>query len=162
MKDMVVEGIAVAVTQKKMKSMRLYVKAPDGCVHLCAPLGTRWELMEAFVRAKLGWIRAQQARLAQLPPAKTPQYVPGETLWLWGRPYTLQVQSGAKNTLEIQGDAVGGDHRFALRRVAHQKHEDPVGQLQYPRQADLVESAAGEETAGMPGLRDFTRAYPFG
>ena len=60
--ELVIDGIPVEVSRKKIKNMYLYVKPPEGRVSVSAPLRMRgWEI-ERFIRQKRSWIeRRQQA-----------------------------------------------------------------------------------------------------
>ena len=64
-----VDGIAVHVTLKRMKSIRLHVH-PTGEVTLSAPYGTSQERIRSFVSAKAEWVRQQQAAQAESPAAR--------------------------------------------------------------------------------------------
>ena len=64
-----VDGIAVHVTLKRMKSIRLHVK-PTGQVTLSAPCGTSQARISSFVSSKAEWVRQQQAALAGSPSAR--------------------------------------------------------------------------------------------
>jgi hypothetical protein len=60
------------------------------------------DAIERFVRTKTSWLKAQQAIFSgQLRQTKR-QYVSGETLYLWGKQYFLQVNYGNKNSLELR------------------------------------------------------------
>ena len=58
--------IAIAVTRKDVKLVHLSVHPPAGRVSLVAPTGTRLEVARAYAVSKLGWIRAQQAKLRHI------------------------------------------------------------------------------------------------
>jgi len=58
-----------------------------------------------FVRTKLGWIKKQQEKFQQQPRQSERQYVSGETLYVWGKQYFLQVEYSYKgNALTLSGD----------------------------------------------------------
>ena len=61
--------MAIEVLRKDIKHVHLSVHPPDGRVTLSAPTGTRPEAMRAFAITKLGWIREQQRRLAEVTAA---------------------------------------------------------------------------------------------
>src|SRR5258708_1941168 len=70
--------IAVDVTRKNVRSIRLVVSPPDGQVRVSVPRRVNLELVHAFVVAKLAWIRKQQERMrSRISPAQ-PDYVDGE------------------------------------------------------------------------------------
>ena len=84
--------ITVEVIRKRIRSIRLSVRPPDGRVRMSAPVRTGLETLRRFAIEKLGWIRKHQARLrqqAQEPPWK---YLDGESHFVWGRRYLLAVE----------------------------------------------------------------------
>ncbi len=64
-----VDGIAVHVSLKRMKSIRLHVK-PTGEVTLSAPYGTSQKRLREFVASKSAWVAAQQHKYANTPAAR--------------------------------------------------------------------------------------------
>ena len=100
-----VNGINVTVTKKAIKNMHLYVKPPNGCVEVSAPIGLSDDSIELFVRTKIGWIRRQQEKLEQQPRQTAREYVSGEALYVWGQQYYLLVNHSNKgNSLVLDGD----------------------------------------------------------
>lgn len=92
MVDMIRLGeIAIAVTRKDIKHVHLSVHPPAGRVTLVAPTGTRLEVARAYAVSKLGWIRAQQAKLLGQARETPRQFVERESHQLWGRRYLLSV-----------------------------------------------------------------------
>ena len=99
-----ISGIPVAIQKKNIKNMHLYVKPPEGRVELSAPLNMSDESISLFVRTKLGWIRKQQEKFKTQARQSAREYVSGETLYLWGEAYYLNVKfSGKGNSLVIEG-----------------------------------------------------------
>ena len=84
--------------------MHLYVKPPNGAVSVSAPLNMKDAAIERFVRTKISWIKTQQAKFAGQLRQTERQYVSGETLYLWGKQYFLQVDSGNRNHIELSGN----------------------------------------------------------
>jgi len=70
--DIHVDGIAVRVLRKPMRTLRLVVSSPDGPVRVSAPLRAGDDAVRRFVSDKQAWIRRQQARLARRPPSPAP------------------------------------------------------------------------------------------
>ena len=103
--QILVANIPVEVVKKKIKNMHLSVLPPDGKVRVSAPETLSDESIIMFVRTKLGWIRKQQEKFEQQPRQSERQYVSGETLYVWGRQYFLQVEYSYKgNSLVLSGD----------------------------------------------------------
>ena len=101
----VVDGIEVSVTKKAIKNMHLYVKPPDGHVEVSAPIRLNDESIELFIRTKIGWIRRQQEKFEKQPRQTAREYMSGEALYVWGRPYDLLVSYSNKgNSLVLNGE----------------------------------------------------------
>lgn len=97
--------IPIEVVKKKIKNLHLSVLPPDGKVRVSAPESMPDESILLFVRAKIGWIRKQQAKFEAQPRQGERQYVSGETLYVWGRQYFLLVAYSYKgNSLVLSGD----------------------------------------------------------
>ena len=100
-----IADISVEIVKKEIKNMHLSVLPPDGKVRVSAPLAMPDEAITMFVRTKLGWIRKQQAKFEAQPRQSQREYVPGETLYVWGRQYFLQVAYSYKgNSLVLDGN----------------------------------------------------------
>ena len=85
--------------------MHLAVLPPDGRVRVSAPTQLTDEAITMFVRTKLGWIKKQQEKFQQQPRQSERQYVSGETLYVWGKQYFLQMEYSYKgNALTLSGD----------------------------------------------------------
>lgn len=103
--QIVVSNISVEVIRKSIKNMHLSVLPPDGRVRVSAPVRLTDEAITMFVRTKLGWIKKQQEKFQQQPRQSERQYVSGESLYVWGRQYFLQVEYSYKgNSLVFSGD----------------------------------------------------------
>jgi len=99
-----ISGILINVSKKSIKEMRLYVKPPNGEVTVSAPLSLSNEAIELFVRSKISWIKKQIERFDKQPRQSKRKYVSGETLYVWGEPYYLQIEYGGRNSLVLSGD----------------------------------------------------------
>lgn len=74
---LVVDGLLVEVTRKRMKNVRLRVRT-DGTVVASAPYHVSDAEIERFVREKRAWIRRQQQAAANSPAARAAQATPQE------------------------------------------------------------------------------------
>ena len=100
-----IADISVEIIKKKIKNMHLSVLPPDGKVRVSAPLSMSDDAIAMFVRTKLGWIRKQQTKFETQPRQSEREYVSGETLYVWGRQYFLQVEYSYKgNSLVLDGN----------------------------------------------------------
>ena len=103
--DMVVAGIPVEVVKKGIKNLHLAVLPPDGAVRVSAPVDLSDESIRMFVRTRLGWIRRQQEKFDRQPRQTERQFISGETLYVWGKQYFLQVEYSYKgNALVLTGN----------------------------------------------------------
>jgi predicted metal-dependent hydrolase len=83
--------IVIALTRKDIKHVHLSVHPPLGRVSLVAPTGTRLEVARAYAISKLGWIRAQRAKLEGQARETPRRFIERESHYLWGRRYLLSV-----------------------------------------------------------------------
>ena len=90
--QIVVSEIPVEVLKKKIKNMHLYVKPPNGKVSVSVPLEISDEAIEHFVRSKIGWIKKQINKFEAQPRQSERQYISGESLYVWGKQYFIQVK----------------------------------------------------------------------
>ena len=97
--------LLITVSRKAVKNVHLSVHPPSGHVTLVAPAATRPEVARAYAISKLGWIRAQQAKLLAQARETPRQFVERESHYLWGRRYLLTV------TEKEAKPAVTWDHR---------------------------------------------------
>jgi predicted metal-dependent hydrolase len=103
--------IEIAVTRKDVRNVHLSVHPPNGRVTLVAPRATRPEVARAYAISKLGWIRAQQAKMRGQARETPRQIVERESHYLWGRRYLLSVkEEEAKPSVRL-------DHRRILLTV---------------------------------------------
>lgn len=102
---MEIAGIPIEVVKKDIKNLHLAVLPPDGAVRVSAPMGLSDESIQLFVRTRLSWIRKQQEVFARQPRQSERQFVSGETLYVWGKQYYLQVEHSNKgNQLVLSGN----------------------------------------------------------
>lgn len=83
--------ISIAMSCREVKNVHLAVHPPHGRVTLVAPIGTRLDVARAYAASRLGWIRAQQAKLRAQAREAPRQYVSRESHYLWGRRHLLEV-----------------------------------------------------------------------
>lgn len=83
--------ISITVTRKAIKHVHLSVHPPEGHVTLAVPLETRLEVARAYAITKLGWIRAQQAKLLSQARETPRQFIERESHYLWGRRHLLTL-----------------------------------------------------------------------
>lgn len=101
-----IAGIKIEVFKKNIKNMHLYVKPPDGHVSVSAPESMSDATIERFVRTRITWIKRQVQKFEEQPRQSKREYVSGETVYVWGKQYYLQVNYGLKNAVELSGDKI--------------------------------------------------------
>lgn len=103
----VISGIPIDVQKKNIKNMHLQVKPPDGNVVISAPLSVDDKAIEAYARTQLGFIKRSITQFQEQSRASKRQYVSGETMYIWGKPYYLVfMPDKQKNGFEIQNQNV--------------------------------------------------------
>lgn len=101
---LVISDIPIEVCKKNIKNMHLYVKPPNGKVSVSAPLNMSDDAIERFVRTKFSWIRKQIGKYDEQLRQTEREYVSGETFFVWGKQYYLQMESGSKNSIVLLRD----------------------------------------------------------
>lgn len=103
--NVLISDIQIEIIKKDIKNMHLSVLPPDGKVRVSAPNNLSDESIIMFVKTKLGWIKKQQEKFEQQPRQSEREYVSGETLYVWGYQYYLQVEYNQKrNSLVLEGN----------------------------------------------------------
>lgn len=76
--QLVVDGLPVRLTRKRIKNVNLRVKAPDGHIEVSAPLHVSDETIAAFVREKRTWIEGHRADIVASPRAEATDASPAQ------------------------------------------------------------------------------------
>lgn len=87
-----ISGLDVEVVRKPIKNLHLGVYPPDGRIRVAVPNKTTDDNVRLAVISKLAWIRRQQSDFAKQSRQSERTYVSGETHFVWGRRYLLEVQ----------------------------------------------------------------------
>ena len=100
-----VSGISVQVVRKAIKNLHLGVYPPHGRVRVAAPLLVSDHSVRLAVIGKLGWIRRRQAGFnGQLRESRR-EMVSGESHYVWGRRYRLNVMEYAgKSSVRVRNN----------------------------------------------------------
>ena len=103
--NVLISDIQIEIIKKDIKNMHLSVLPPDGKVRVSAPNNLSDESIIMFVKTKLGWIKKQQEKFELQPRQSEREYVSGETLYVCGHQYFLQVEyNQKKNSLVLEGN----------------------------------------------------------
>lgn len=90
--EMMVGGIAVTIIRKhNLKNLYVRIHPPDGGVTVSAPSEVTDENITNFVLRKIPEITKVRDRMSSQPRQSKREYVSGESCYLWGKPYRLQV-----------------------------------------------------------------------
>jgi predicted metal-dependent hydrolase len=99
-----VGDIAIDVVRKNIRNIHLKVCPPNGQVRISAPLRMNLDVIRAFAISRTEWVRKHQQRMRERPQAMPLEYVDGESHYLWGSPYLLQVlETKASAKVELIG-----------------------------------------------------------
>ena len=91
MHQITVSDITIDVERKDIKNMHLGVYPPSGRVRVSTPLNIDDEAVRLFIISKLSWIRKQQRLFKEQARQTEREYVSGESHYLWGERYLLNV-----------------------------------------------------------------------
>jgi predicted metal-dependent hydrolase len=102
---MKIQNIEIEVIKKNIKNLHLYVLPPNGSVRISAPLSVSDENIRLFAVSKISWIRTQQNKFAKQLRHSEREFVSGETIYIWGKQYYLQVEYSSKaNNFLLDGE----------------------------------------------------------
>lgn len=101
---LVISGMDIQVVRKNIKNLHLAVLPPSGKVRVAVPHHVTDERVRLAIIAKLSWIRRQQADFNQQPRQTEREMINGESHYLWGRQYRLEViEQVGKHRVETKG-----------------------------------------------------------
>ena len=90
--EILIGGLPIEVIRKKnLKNLYVRVNPPEGNVTVSTPMELSNEDIELFVLKKLPEITKVRDRMLSQERQSKREYVSGESHYLWGKPYRLQV-----------------------------------------------------------------------
>lgn len=105
MEKLRISNIEIEVQKKNIKNLHLYVLPPQGLVRVSAPQNMNEDAIRMFIITKISWIKKQQEKFKNQPRQSEREHVSGESVYLWGKRYRLQVVfSNICNDVQIKGD----------------------------------------------------------
>lgn len=105
MNRIVVGGVDIQVTKKQIKNMYIRVLPPDGTVVISAPKYTSDDALRMFAVSRIAWVKKQKQSFIDQSRQTKRQYVSGESYYVWGRRYRLEVMySSVRNNIHISGN----------------------------------------------------------
>jgi predicted metal-dependent hydrolase len=136
---MKIQNIEIEIVKKKIKNLHLSVLPPSGTVRISAPLSVSDENIRLFAASKISWIRAQQNKFVTQLRHSEREYVSGETIYIWGKQYFIQVEysyksnnfllDGEKVILTVRKESTATQRRNYVNEVLRQYMKDGINQL---------------------------------
>ncbi|UPM52449.1 M48 family metallopeptidase [Gottfriedia acidiceleris] len=90
-KTIKISNIDVEIEKKNIKNLHLGVYPPNGRVRVAAPMKTTDESIRLMIISKISWIKKQQNKFQSQLRQSQREYVSGESHYLWGTRYLLNV-----------------------------------------------------------------------
>lgn len=92
-----VAGLGVDVVYKDIKNLHISVYPPVGRVRVAAPEATNEDTIRLAIVQRLSWIKRQREQLQQADRQTKREMQSGETHYVWGQRYRLDVSRTAGN-----------------------------------------------------------------
>jgi predicted metal-dependent hydrolase len=99
-----VSGIQIQVIRKAIKNLHLGVYPPNGRVRVAAPLAVSDHAVRLAVIGKLGWIKRRRAGFQGQPRQSQREMVTGESHYVWGRRYRLDVSESVTPLVRLRNN----------------------------------------------------------
>ena len=106
MANVTIGNVSLDLQRKPIKNLHISVLPPEGKVRVSAPLHLSETAIRMAVVNRLSWIRKQQAVFAAQPRQSAREMCTGETHFLWGRSYRLDVLQGEMATVKRKGGKI--------------------------------------------------------
>jgi predicted metal-dependent hydrolase len=105
--NLIVGGIDITAEKKNIKNMYIRVIPPGGRVKITAPMSATEDAIKMFAVSHIAWIKKQRQKFADQPRQTERKYVTGESHYLWGRRYRLDVvYSNIRNDVSVVGQRI--------------------------------------------------------
>jgi predicted metal-dependent hydrolase len=99
-------SLAVQLNRKAIKHLHISVLPPDGRVRVSAPEKMTDTAIRMAVISRLPWIKKQQQGFAEQPRQTERELVGGESHYLWGRRYRLELtERTGRHEITRQGNS---------------------------------------------------------
>ncbi len=138
--EIVIGGLSIELIRKaNQKNLYIRVNPPEGTITVSAPTDASMEAIRHFVLRKIPEITKVRDRMLAQPRQTKREYVSGETCYLWGKPYMLQV--------------VYEGHRYHFEKSATKIiMAVPEGATEENREKAMTEWYRSEMKRVLPGL----------
>jgi predicted metal-dependent hydrolase len=90
-----IRGLDAEIVRKPIKNLHIGVYPPDGRLRVAAPIELDVTAVRAAIVRRLPWIRRHRKAFQEQARESKREFVSGETHWLLGRRYRLQVVPSA-------------------------------------------------------------------
>lgn len=100
---LIIDDIEFVLHIKPIKNLYIRVKK-DGKAHVSVPKRLTKAQLQTALMSHLAWVKTQQGKIDALPMVEPKNYEANETHYLWGKPYTLAIETGYKNANAIVHD----------------------------------------------------------
>ncbi|BDZ74888.1 metal-dependent hydrolase [Methylophaga marina] len=105
MPEVTIGSLDVELNRKDIKNLHISVLPPDGRVRVSAPLKLTETAIRTAVVHRLPWIKRQQHNFANQLRESAREFVSGETHYLWGKRYRLEViERFGKHEIKLSGN----------------------------------------------------------
>lgn len=102
-----VAGLGVDIVYKPIKNMHISVYPPAGRVRVAAPEKTSEDTIRLAIVQRLPWIKRQREELQQAERQTKREMESGETHYVWGQRYLLDVsRTSGNHHVEIKGQTL--------------------------------------------------------
>ncbi|MEC0370115.1 M48 family metallopeptidase [Paenibacillus chibensis] len=105
--NLTISGIEIIAEKKQIKNMYIRVVPPDGKVRITAPMSATDDAIRMFAISHISWIKKQRQKFKNQLRQTERKYVAGESYYLWGRRYRLDVEySNIRNDVFVSGQKI--------------------------------------------------------
>ncbi|MEY4505086.1 MAG: hypothetical protein RL154_1383 [Pseudomonadota bacterium] len=89
--NITVSGLEIVIERKDIKNLHIGVYPPNGKIRVAIPLRLNDEAVRLAVISRLSWLKKQQQSFLNQPRQSTREMVSGESHYLFGKRYLLDV-----------------------------------------------------------------------
>lgn len=105
--SLTIAGLEIEIVYKAIKNMHISVYPPDGRIRVAAPSSTNEDTIRLAIVQRLPWIKRQRERLQSAERQTQREMVSGETHYVWGKRYRLEVaNSTGRYRIETTGQTL--------------------------------------------------------
>ncbi|OBP16846.1 metal-dependent hydrolase [Rheinheimera sp. SA_1] len=121
MAEVTIGSITLDLQRKDIKNLHISVLPPEGKVRVSAPEHLSDTAIRMAVVKRIAWIRQQQADFAAQPRQSERELCTGETHYLWGRGYRLDVTTAEQVSVKLKAGRIVLASRTAVEADKRQE-----------------------------------------